>query len=133
MEQMNIRDIEIQEKQGRIKAMAAELDRRLKAVALAIDRQVFAVLNDRSYSYISEILNTNNENGQKPFQTKFIPSLILENPEKFKIEIIDFLCDLAGYESPEKKRKMTSDEELRMLKRKIYEHGLEPVFREVLK
>ena len=129
MEQMTIRDIEIQEKQGRIKALAAELDRRLKAVAFSIDRHEFATLNDKSYSYIAEILNTNNEDGQKPFQVKFIPCLITENPEKFKEEVIDFLCELAGYISPEKKRNLTPADELNLIKQKIKAHGLEALFK----
>ena len=131
--QMSFKDIEIQEKQAKVKAMAAELDKRLKAVAYSIERHLFATLNDKSYSYINEILNTNNEESQKPFQVKFIPSLIIEQPNKFKEEVIDFLCEMAGYESPEKKRDLTPEEELTLLKNKIKEHGLEPLFKEVLK
>lgn len=129
--QMTFDDVEVSRKQAEAKSLASELDRRLKAVALSIDRHKLAAINDKSYSYISEILNTNNEEGQKPFQTKFIPSLIIENPDKFKSEVIDYLCELAGYASPEKKREMTPEEELALLKKKIKEHGLEPIFKEV--
>ncbi|OGW08938.1 MAG: hypothetical protein A2W75_06830 [Nitrospinae bacterium RIFCSPLOWO2_12_39_15] len=123
-------DIEIQQKQAKIKELASELEKRLKSVAHAINRDEFANLNGKSYSYISEILNSNNEDGQKPFQIKFIPSLIVEKPEIFKAEIIDFLCELCGYESPEKKKTLTTEQELALLKRKIKEHGLEKIFTE---
>lgn len=126
--QLTFKDVEISEKQARVKALAAELDRRLKAVALSLDRQNFAAINDRSYSYISEILNTNCEDSAKPFQVKFIPAEIIEAPEAFKRDVLDFLCDLCGYEHPEKKRDMTPEEELRQLKDQIKQHKLEKVF-----
>ena len=126
--QMTFKDIEIQQKQAKIRELAAELDRRLKAVAVGIERKHLATLNDKAYSYISEILNSNNEAQQKPFQLSLVPSLILENPEAFKTEIIDFFCELCGHESPEKKRILTPVDELAALRRKIKEHGLEKVF-----
>lgn len=129
MKQIGFSDIEIQEKQARIRTVAAELDRRLKAVALTIDRQRLATLNDKSYSYISEILNTNNEDGQKPFQVKYIPSLLVEKPEEFKTLIVDFFCELTDHFPPEKKTPLTPEEELRAYKKIIKEHGLEPIFK----
>lgn len=131
MDQLSLRDVEIQEKHGRARALAAELDRRFKAVALGIDRDEFAAINDRSYSYMSEILNTNNEDGQKPFQAKFIPSLIIESPDAFKEQVIDFLCELAGYKPPEKKSPLSAEEELALYKRKIRERGLEVLFKDL--
>lgn len=129
MEQMDFNDVEIQEKQARIRFLAAEVDRRLKAVALTVDRHRLATLNDKSYSYISEILNTNNEDGQKPFQIKFIPSLLIERPEEFKSQVIDFLCELTGYLPPKKKSLLTPEEELCLYRKIISEHGLEPIFK----
>lgn len=131
MEQMDFRDIELQEKQARAQAMAAELDRRLKAVALTMDRQTFATLNDKSYSYISEILNTNSEAGQKPFQIKFMPSLFIEKPEVFKEIVIDWLCDLIDHNHPEKKKRLTPEEELALYKKLIRDKGLDPLFKDV--
>jgi hypothetical protein len=131
VDQLTLKDVEVQEKQGRARALAAELDRRLKAVALGLDRHDFAAINDKSYSYMCEILNTNNEDGQKPFQAKFIPSLIIESPEAFKEQVIDFLCELTGHKPPEKKSPLSAEEELELIKRKIKSHGLEALFRDL--
>jgi len=128
LDQLTFKDVEIGEKQARIKILSAELERRLKAVALSIDRQIFSAVNDKSYSYMSEILNTNNEDAAKPYQVKFIPSLTIENPKRFKEEVIDFLCELCGYSSPEKKKDLTPEEELTLIKKKIQDHGLQKIF-----
>jgi len=125
-------EVIIQQKQVRIKVLACELEKRLKAVALSIPREAFALVNDKSYSYVSEILNTNSEEGQKPYQVKLIPSLTTENPDKFTEEVINWLCDLCGREHPEKRKEMTPEEELRLLKRKIREHKLESIFEEAV-
>lgn len=125
--QLTFKDVEIGEKQARVRALAAELDRRLKTVALSLDRQNFAAINDKSYSYISEILNTNCEDS-KPFQVKFIPAEIIEAPDVFKREVIDFLCELCGYSSPEKKKDLTPEQELAEIKQRIKAHGLETLF-----
>ncbi|HDZ62535.1 MAG TPA: hypothetical protein ENH40_05260 [Nitrospirae bacterium] len=131
MKQMSLKDIDIPEKRARAEELAAELDRRLKAVALQSDRNTIAAINDKSYSYFSDILNTNNERAQRPFQVKFIPSLLIENPEKFKEEVIDFLCEICGYEPPEKKRKLEAEEKLNLIERRIENHGLEKIFEDI--
>ena len=124
--QMAFEDIEIQQKQAKVRELASELDRRLKEVAHGIERKHLATLNDKSYSYISEILNTNGD--QKPFQVSLIPSLIIENPDAFKRVIIDFLCELIGHKAPEKKKELCPEEELAIIKQKIEEHGLAKIF-----
>lgn len=128
MEQITFEDIELQAKQARLKAAGHELDRRCKAVALSLNRSELAAVNDLSYSYISEMLNTNNEQKQKPWQMSLIPSLAVENPERFAEEVLFFLCDLCGREYPEKKRDLTVEEELTAYKRIIKDRGLEPLF-----
>lgn len=126
--QLGFRDLEIQEQMIRCCTLAADLDRRLKDVAYSIDRKDLAMVNDISYSYLSEMLNTNGD--QKPFKTPMIPSLLLLAPDLFAQEVLGPLCDLAGYEMPEKKRLLTPEEELKKLKRRIREHGLEPLFKD---
>jgi hypothetical protein len=121
-------DILIEQRQLRTKLLAGELDKRLKGVALGIDRHRLALINDKSYSYISEILNTNSEETQKPFQVKLIPSLIIEAPDRLMTEVVGWICDLAGYAAPEKKRVMSTEEELMIIKKKIALHGLQAIF-----
>ncbi|MDF1536085.1 MAG: hypothetical protein P1S46_06215 [bacterium] len=127
---MAFRDLEIQERATRNKVLAAELDRRFKGVAHSIDRQDLASILDVSYSYLSEILNTNGE--QKRFKTHHIPALVLENPDLFMSEVVGFLCEAAGYNPPEKKRTLTPEEELARLMKKIRERGLEPLFTDIM-
>ena len=131
MKQLTLKDVEISEKKARAESLAADLDRRLKVAALAADRGTIAAINDKTYSYMSDILNTNNENNQRPFQVKFIPSLIIENPKVFKEEVIDFLCDLCGYETPEKKKHLSDEEKIIKLERRIKQHGLEKLFDDI--
>ena len=126
--QGDLEEVVIQQKQVRIRVLAGELERRLKTVAHSIPRETFALVNDKSYSYVSEILNTNSEETQKPYQVKLIPSLITENPERFAEEVINWLCDLCGREHPQKKRELTPVEELALLKQKIKDHKLERLF-----
>ncbi len=126
--QMAFRDLEIQELMTRAKTLAGELDRRLKEVAYGIDRKDLAAVNDLSYSYISEILNTNGD--QKQIRTSMIPSLALLAPDRF-VEALGFLCEIAGYNPPKKKNPLTSEQELTRVKRRIRERGLEPLFEDL--
>jgi len=127
--QMAFRDMEIKEKATRTKALAAELDRRFKGVAHSLDRQDLASILDVSYSYLSEILNTNGE--QKPFKCHHIPALILENPDLFINEVIGFLCEIAGYYPPLKRKALTPEEELEKITKRIHQHGLESLFADI--
>ena len=128
--QMVFRDLELQERATRNKVLAAELDRRFKSVGHSVDRQDLAAILDVSYSYLSEILNTNGE--QKRFKSHHIPALVLENPDLFMVEVVGFLCEVAGYKPPEKKRTLPAEEERDNLLKKIRQHGLERIFEEVI-
>jgi len=121
-------DLFIAQKQAMVKELASELDRKCKEVAYSIKSAELAIVNDVSYQYIREILNTNGD--QKPFQLKLVPSLIILNPEKFVETVLYYLCDLCGYEHPEKKRKLTPEEENKIIKQKFKEHGLTSLLRE---
>ena len=129
-DQIAFDDIILSEKLARSQALAQELDRRCKSVAYSIGRAKTATILDITISYANELLNSNNETGQKHWQQKFNPALALESPDIFKREVIDFLCDICGYEHPEKKRTMTPEEELKAVKKIIKAHGLEPLFKE---
>jgi hypothetical protein len=116
-------DIFIQSAIAKNKAIAAELDKRCKEVAGSVDSQKLATLNDVTYQYIREMLNTNGE--QRPWQLKMLPSLIQAAPEKFVDVILFWFCDLCGYNPPEKKKELTTEEELKLLKSKIKEMQLD--------
>lgn len=126
--QMTLADIELQEKQARIKAVAAELDRLYKGCAATIGRKHFAALCDKSYTYINEILNSNNEQEAKPFQAGMIAALLVEAPDAFFTSVVGYMCDLADREYPRKKRPMTAEDEVKFLWRTIKAHGLEKLF-----
>jgi len=127
--QLTFKDIEMAEKQAQVKLLAADIQRRLKATGLGIDRHTFAAINDKSYSYISEILNSNNEDGSKPFPANFIPTEIIEVPDLFMKEVWNPIAELCGHQpSPGKKRGLTAEEELSEIKEKIVTHGLEKIF-----
>ena len=138
--QLTIEHIEIEEKQAKIKVLTAELEKRFKAVALGIERNKFAAINNKSYSYVSEILNTNTpeelsddpDKRRKQFPQSFVAASIIENPEKFMEEIINFLCDLLSYEYPKKKSALTAKEELEYIKEIIKDKKLQPIFPEVI-
>ncbi len=128
--QATFEDLKIQEEHGRIKAITAELDRLYKNVAYCIGRKRFGELIDKAGSYVNELLNSNNEEGQKPFQPYMIAALIVGCPSKF-MEIVVFpICDLCGYDRPEKKRKRSAEEELKELRKTIKAKGLDSVFPE---
>lgn len=130
MKQLTLSDIEIQEKQARIKVIAAELDKLYKGVALSMDRPHFATLIDKSYTYVNDILNTNNEEGQKPFQAYMIAALIVETPKLFTEMVLSYINNLCNLKAPEKRSELTPEEELKFIKNKIKAHGLEPLFKE---
>lgn len=125
-QQLSLSDVELQEKQARIRALAAELDALYKGVAAGIGRRQFAALTDKSYTYINEILNTNGDG--KPFQPEMIAALLVEAPDEFFMTVVNFMCESAAREYPRKKRLMTAEEENRLLWNKIRMHQMERLF-----
>lgn len=126
--QMTFDDMELKSRQAQMEVIAAELDRRKKEIAYCIGRKRFGLLIDKAPSYVNEILNTNGL--QKKFQPEMEPALILENPDKFKELVIDLLCDLCGYDHPEKRAKLPPEQELKNLKKELKAKGLDVVFKE---
>ena len=64
---------------------------------------------DKSYSYISDILNTNQEG--KPYALYLLIAVSTINPDLFRENILKFLSDISNSEPPRKKREMTNEEE----------------------
>jgi len=126
--QMTFDDMELKSIQAQVEVMAAELDRRRKDVAYCIGRKRFGLIIDKAPSYVNEILNTNGL--QKKFQPEMEPALIIENPDKYAEQVINYLCDMTGYEHPQKKAKKPPEEELRELKKALKAKGLDPAFPE---
>jgi hypothetical protein len=46
--------------------------------------------------------------------------------------VLSFLAELSNSEKPEKKRTMTPEEQLLLLKRAIFDKGLDSIFKDVL-
>ena len=126
--QKTLDDAVLAQKQAHIQSIAQELDRRCKCVALSIGRSETAVLLDRSVTYLNEMLNSNNEQIQKPWQLKYVPALIIGNRELFISEVLNYLNELAGCEPSQNKKLLTPEQELSALKNKIRAHGLETIF-----
>jgi len=116
------------EKDRRIKEVkkhSRHLERLCREIASAVKREDMARDLDISYSYFSEILNSNGD--QKSFKLWMIPALTAS--PKFH-DLINFLCDIAKpvREHPRIKPVKTAEEELTELKQAIVNRGLESVF-----
>jgi|GEM_PF-6093124 len=121
-------DIFVQQQVVENKALAEQFDRHCKEVAESIDSKDLAAANDVTYAYIRKMLNTNS--AQSPMQMDIIPSLARMNPDKFAETVLRFLCDLCGREVPEKKRSMTPEEELKIIRLKMKSSGLTALLKE---
>jgi hypothetical protein len=129
MNQGTFEELAVQEQAGKAKAFGAELERRLKGVAAGIDRKHLAAVCDVSYSYMSEVLNSNNEDHQKRWQICFTGALMVLAPDLLAQEALDFVLEVIGRKPSEEKPRMSAEEELRLLKEKIAKHGLEAIFK----
>lgn len=128
-DQITLNDVEMSQKQAKVRALAQELDRRLKYVANSIERKHFAAICDKTYGYMGNVLNTNNPEAAKPFQVDFIPAEIIESPDLFMKEIWNPVAEWCSYKpSAGKQSKLTPEQELEAIKNKIHEHGLEKIF-----
>lgn len=126
--QLSFEDMELKTIQAQVEVMAAELDRRRKDVAYCVGRKRFGLIIDKAPSYVNEILNTNGL--QKKFQPEMEPALIAENPDKYVELVVNYLCDLCGYQHPEKKAKKPPEQELRELKKALKQKGMDVLFPE---
>jgi formate-dependent nitrite reductase cytochrome c552 subunit len=122
---------EMQQLAARAKELGEEREERVKAAARQIDRKTFAAACDISYSYASDILNTNGKVTAKPWQEWMTGVLILLNPEGYMAEVAAFDAEHCGYDKPLKKRKLTPEEENKVVKERIKLHGLGPLFKDL--
>ncbi len=74
----------------------------------------------------SQIRDALNGNG-KYFSITWLPFLLYKAPIASQ-KIIDYLCDIAKLDHPQPQKHITPEEELNLLKNKIKEHGLGPLF-----
>lgn len=125
MQQMTIKDIEIAELQARVKAFSEEFEQICRISARSVNRHDLSSTVDKAYSYVSDILNVNDG---KNFPLYLLVAVCIMNPDVAREMILGFLSEITGSEVPRKKRMLTAEEELRIIKRKIKEHGLEPIF-----
>lgn len=121
--QGSIYEIAIEQERVKNEVLAKDFERLLKEVALAVDSNRLANVNGKSYQYVRMILNTNGD--QRPFPLEFVPSLISCAPELFAEKILNWLCDLCEREHPEKRRTLTPEEELKLLKIKLKDMKLD--------
>ncbi len=126
MIQLTLKEVEIAELQTRVKTVTEAFERTCREIARATNRHDLSAAVDKSYSYVSDILNTNQDG--KPFTLYLLIATCLLNKDLFRDSILKFLNELADCYPPKKIRPMTAEDELRLLKRKIKEHGLEPIF-----
>lgn len=118
-------------KQQRVTDIDLELQRRIKATALSVDRNTFADATGKAYSTVAEILNTRADVRLAP--TQFIAANIVEAPELFIAEVINYLlelveCEPAKKKPAPKKQTKTPEEQLAEIKKQIHSHGLEKLF-----
>lgn len=126
MVQTTIREVEISQLQAQVKIMTEEFERICKEAGRSVNRNDLAASVDKSYSYISDILNTNQDG--KPFTLYLLIATCLLNKNIFRDAILGFLNEIGECYPPKKIRPLTAEEELREIKQKIKEHGLEPIF-----
>jgi hypothetical protein len=119
MAQGDLEGVIIAQEQARIKALSDEFDRRCKQAASGIKQVRLATLNGVTFQQISKMLNTNGH--QDELRKGYIPSIAIENPDKFAEEVLFFLCDLCGREHPPKKHKLTAGERLKQLEEVLRE------------
>ncbi len=127
-------EIEMMEKVARAKALGCERERLLKGVAASIDRKLLAAYLNVSYSYLSEIINGNNEAGQKPIPHKFVGAIMMLAPDRYMAEVASFDEDVCGYEHPPKKRDLTPNERLENISQVLKKMGMDkhPDLKELL-
>jgi len=124
---LTIKDIEIAELQARVKAHSEEFEHICRIAARSVNRHDLSAAVDKAYSYVSDILNINDG---KNFPLYLLTAICLMNPEIAREMILGFLAKITNSETPQKKKLLTPEEELSIIKRKIREHGLDPIFAE---
>lgn len=124
-EQGTFEEVEIAQKVVKARALGCEREKRLKGVAAAIDRKMLAATLELSYTYVSDVLNSNNEAGQKPIPHKWHGAIQMLAPDLYMKEVASFDEDVCGYQHPEKKRPLTPEEENRMFRQGLKDMKLD--------
>jgi hypothetical protein len=111
---------------------AAETDKQTGDNLLSVIEQGVHRIGLKEFAFIiqkepSQLRDAFNQNG-KYFSVTWLATFFRSDPQG-ATEFINYCCQLAGKEIPEDAREMSPEEELDFYKRKIREHGLEPIFR----
>jgi len=86
----------------------------------------FCYLIRKEEKQIRDALNGNN----KYFSVTWLP-IFLQRAPMAAGKLIRLFCDLASLEHPEPKTELTPEKEVELYKRKIREHGLQPIFKDL--
>jgi transcriptional regulator with XRE-family HTH domain len=111
-----------------------ELAKRLNITAIYLN----AVLHGRRTPSIDLAIKIEKESGGKIRATDLRPGIkdivnnVLNCRLWFMAIVLSFLAELSNSEKPEKKRTMTPEEQLLLLKRAIFDKGLDSIFKDVL-
>lgn len=86
--------------------------------------KTFCYLVRKEEKQIRDALNANN----KYYSITWLPVFLQKAPLAGR-KLINLFCDIASLEHPEPKRELTVEEELALYKRRIKEHNLELIFK----
>jgi hypothetical protein len=111
---------------------AVETDKQTGDDLLAIVEQGVHRIGLKEFGFLiqkeaSQLRDAFNHNG-KYFSVTWLVTFIRNDPQG-ATEFINYCCELAGKNIPEDRREMTVEEELEFYKRRIREHGLQPLFK----
>lgn len=86
----------------------------------------FCYLVRKEEKQIRDALNANN----KYYSVTWLP-IFLQRAPLAAVKIINLFCDLASLEHPEPKTELTPEKELELYKRKVKDHGLQAIFKDL--
>lgn len=139
-EQLTFKNLQRSQLMSQVKAVASEFDSLCRMTTREIDRADFAAIVDKSYSTVSDVLNSNldylnGDDGGKRLQYPllYLITLAIVKPDRFRETVLKFLADITCTETPRKKRERTHEEENHLIWRIIKSHQLEPLFEEIRK
>lgn len=123
--QLNFDDAEKAKLQAEIKSIYEEFDIICKSASREIDRTLFSAIVNKSYSTVSDILNSNEKGGSYPVIYLIATAILI--PDRFRETILEFLAYISNSQPPEKKKALMPEEELKILKQRIRDHKLESI------
>ena len=86
----------------------------------------FCYLIRKDEKQIRDALNANN----KYFSVTWLP-IFFQRAPLASFKLIALSCDIANLEHPEPKKELTPEEELELYKKRIIDHGLQSLFKDL--